>query len=124
TLSIALMGGATLLIGFLPTYAQVGVLAPLLLVFLRVVQGFSLGGEFTGSMVYTTELASQPSRGLVSSSTAAGTTIGFILGSATSLLVQTVLDKPAQDSWGWRVPFILSVLLCIGGWLLRRGIRE
>ena len=60
----------------------------------------------------------------MSSSTAAGTTIGFILGSATSLLVQTVLDKPAQDSWGWRVPFILSVLLCIGGWLLRRGIRE
>src|SRR4029450_7729137 len=58
TLSIALMGGATLLIGLLPTYAQIGVAAPLLLVLLRVVQGFSLGGEFTGSMVYTTEQAS------------------------------------------------------------------
>ena len=58
TLSIALMGGATLLIGLLPTYAQIGVAAPILLVILRIVQGFSLGGEFTGSMVYTTEQAS------------------------------------------------------------------
>ena len=57
TLSIALMGGATLLIGLLPTYAQIGVTAPVLLVMLRLVQGFSLGGEFTGSMVYTTEQA-------------------------------------------------------------------
>ena len=64
TLSIALMGGATLLIGLLPTYAQIGVAAPVLLVALRVVQGFSLGGEFTGSMVYTTELASPRWRGL------------------------------------------------------------
>ena len=55
TLSIALMGGATLMIGLLPTYAQIGVAAPVLLVVLRIVQGFSLGGEFTGSMVYTTE---------------------------------------------------------------------
>jgi len=124
TLSIAMMGGATLVIGFLPTYAQVGFLAPVLLVALRMVQGFSLGGEFTGSMVYTTELASQKSRGLVSSSTAAGTTIGFILGSATSALLQHNLDKAQQLSWGWRVPFIVSVLLCVGGWLLRRGLRE
>src|SRR4029079_13312920 len=82
TLSIALMGGATLLIGLLPTYAQIGVAAPVLLVVLRVVQGFSLGGEFTGSMAYTPEQASSRWRGLISSSTAAGTTIGFILGSA------------------------------------------
>ena len=124
TLSIAMMGGATLLIGFLPTYAQVGFLAPVLLAVLRMVQGFSLGGEFTGSMVYTTELASPLMRGLVSSSTAAGTTIGFILGSATSWLLRNNLDETARLSWGWRVPFILSVLLCVAGWLLRRGIRE
>src|SRR5512146_2200846 len=79
TLSIALMGGATLLLGLLPTYAQIGLAAPLLLMLMRVIQGFSLGGEFTGSMVYTTEGASPVMRGLVSSSTAAGTTIGFFL---------------------------------------------
>jgi MHS family proline/betaine transporter-like MFS transporter len=123
TLSIAMMGGATLAIGLLPTYDQIGVAAPLLLVLMRIVQGFSLGGEFTGSMVYTTELAPPLLRGLVSSSTAAGTTIGFILGSGTSLLVRNALGGEA-DVWGWRLPFLGSVLLVLAGWLLRRGIHE
>jgi MFS transporter, MHS family, proline/betaine transporter len=124
TLSIALMGAATLGIGILPTHAQIGVLAPALLVLMRVVQGFSLGGEFTGSMVYTTELAPRGLRGLVSSSTAAGTTLGFILGSATSLLVASALTAEDAASWGWRIPFIGSVVFVIAGWFLRRGIHE
>jgi len=124
TLSIALMGGATLLIGLLPTYAQIGVAAPVLLVALRVVQGFSLGGEFTGSMVYTTEQASSRWRGLISSSTAAGTTLGFILGSASAWLVNVWLGAEQASTWGWRIPFIASVSLCVIGWLLRRGIHE
>jgi MFS transporter, MHS family, proline/betaine transporter len=124
TLSIAIMGGATLLLGLLPTYASVGVLAPVLLVGLRLIQGFSLGGEFTGSMVYTTELASQKWRGLLSSSTAAGTTAGFILGSLVAWIVSKALLKPDVLSWGWRVPFIASILLVIIGYLLRRGIVE
>jgi MHS family proline/betaine transporter-like MFS transporter len=124
TLSIGLMGGATLAIGLLPTFATLGVAAPLLLVLLRLVQGFSLGGEFTGSMVYTTELASPRLRGLVSSSTAAGTTIGFILGSLAAWGVNKALGHEAASAWGWRVPFIASVLFCLAGWLLRRGISE
>jgi MHS family proline/betaine transporter-like MFS transporter len=124
TLSIGLMGGATLAIGLLPTFATLGVGAPLLLVLLRLVQGFSLGGEFTGSMVYTTELASPRLRGLVSSSTAAGTTLGFILGSLAAWGVNKALGHEAASSWGWRVPFIASVLFCLAGWLLRRGITE
>jgi MFS transporter, MHS family, proline/betaine transporter len=124
TLSIALMGGATLGLGLLPTYAQVGAIAPALLVAMRLVQGFSLGGEFTGSMVYTTEKASPMMRGIVSSSTAAGTTIGFILGSATAWLVNTLLGPDQVATWGWRLPFIGSVVFCIVGWLLRRGISE
>jgi MHS family proline/betaine transporter-like MFS transporter len=124
TLSIALMGGATLLIGLLPTYSQIGVAAPLLLVLRRVIQGFSLGGEFTGSMVYTTELASPALRGLISSSTAAGTTLGFILGSASAWLVTASLGAQQASEWGWRIPFIASVSLCVLGWLLRRGIHE
>jgi MHS family proline/betaine transporter-like MFS transporter len=124
TVSIALMGVATLLIGLLPTYAQIGLAAPVLLILLRVVQGFSLGGEFTGSMVYTTEQASPALRGLVSSSTAAGTTLGFILGSGSAWLVNVALGAEAASAWGWRVPFIASVSLCVLGWLLRRGIHE
>jgi MFS transporter, MHS family, proline/betaine transporter len=124
TVSIALMGGATLLIGLLPTYAQIGLAAPVLLILLRVVQGFSLGGEFTGSMVYTTEQASPALRGLVSSSTAAGTTLGFILGSGSAWLVNVALGAEAASAWGWRIPFIASVSLCVIGWALRRGIHE
>jgi len=124
TLSIALMGGATLAIGLIPGYATLGVAAPLLLLLMRMVQGFSLGGEFTGSMVYTTELASPMMRGLVSSSTAAGTTLGFILGSASALTVSAAMSKEDAAEWGWRIPFIASVSFCIAGWFLRRGIHE
>ena len=124
TLSIALMGGATLALGLLPTYAQIGVAAPLLLVTMRLIQGFSLGGEFTGSMVYTTEKASPLMRGLVSSSTAAGTTIGFILGSGSAWLVNSWLPDAQVAIWGWRIPFVGSVIFCIVGWFLRRGISE
>jgi MHS family proline/betaine transporter-like MFS transporter len=124
TLSIALMGGATLLLGLLPTYEQVGVAAPLLLVLMRLVQGFSLGGEFTGSMVYTTEKASPKLRGIISSSTAAGTTLGFILGSGSAWLVNAALGPEEVSAWGWRIPFVGSVLFCIAGYFLRRGISE
>ena len=124
TLSIALMGGATLLLGLLPTYAQIGVAAPLLLVLMRLIQGFSLGGEFTGSMVYTTEKASSLTRGLLSSSTAAGTTIGFFLGSGSAWLINAWLGSAAVSDWGWRIPFVGSVLFCVVGYFLRRGISE
>jgi MHS family proline/betaine transporter-like MFS transporter len=124
TLSIAMMGGATLILGLLPTYAQIGVAAPLLLMLMRLIQGFSLGGEFTGSMVYTTEQSSPLMRGLVSSSTAAGTTIGFILGSGAAWLVNSWLPPDQVTSWGWRIPFVGSVVFLIVGYLLRRGIVE
>jgi MHS family proline/betaine transporter-like MFS transporter len=124
TLSIALMGGATLLLGLLPTYATIGVAAPLLLVLMRLIQGFSLGGEFTGSMVYTTEKSSPMMRGLISSSTAAGTTLGFILGSGSAWLVNSSLGAEDVAAWGWRIPFVGSVLFCVAGYFLRRGITE
>jgi MFS transporter, MHS family, proline/betaine transporter len=124
TLSIALMGGSTLILGLLPSYQQIGLAAPLLLVTMRLIQGFSVGGEFTGSMVYTTESASSLTRGLVSSSTAAGVTLGFILGSGSAWLVNASLGQGEVAVWGWRIPFIASVLLCVAGWLLRRGLHE
>src|SRR5215510_6905740 len=124
TLSISLMGGATLLLGLLPTYNQVGLAAPLLLMLMRIIQGISLGGEFTGSMVYTTEASSALIRGLVSSSTAAGTTIGFIIGSATAWAVNASMTAADVDTWGWRIPFIGSVVFLVAGYFLRRGIKE
>ena len=124
TLSIALMGGATLIMGLLPTYAQIGIAAPILLMLMRVLQGFSLGGEFTGSMVYTTEASSPMLRGLVSSSTAAGTTIGFILGSGTAWVINHNMTPDQVDLWGWRIPFVGSVVFMVIGYLLRRGIHE
>lgn len=124
TVSIALMGAATLAIGVLPTYSSIGVAAPILLVIFRMIQGFSLGGEFTGSMVYTTELASPLMRGLVSSSTAAGTTLGFILGSGSAYLVNKGLGPADAGEWGWRIPFIASISLCVAGYFLRSGIHE
>jgi MHS family proline/betaine transporter-like MFS transporter len=124
TISIALMGASTLVIGLLPTYERIGVAAPLLLVAMRLVQGFSVGGEFTGSMVYTTESASPLARGLISSSTAAGVTLGFMLGSGSAWLLNTLLAPDQVAAWGWRVPFVASVGLCGLGWLLRRGLRE
>src|SRR5262245_4985614 len=99
TLSISLMGGATLILGLLPTYQQIGLAAPLPLMLMRIIQGISLGGEFTGSMVYTTEASSPLIRGLVSSSTAAGTTIGFIIGSATAWVVHVSMTPAEVDSW-------------------------
>lgn len=124
TISIALMGGATLGIGLLPGYERIGVTAPILLLTMRIIQGFSLGGEFTGSMVYTTEQASPGMRGLISSSTAAGTTIGFILGSGAAWAVNASMPTAEVMAWGWRIPFIASISLCVLGWFLRRGISE
>jgi MHS family proline/betaine transporter-like MFS transporter len=123
-ISIGLMGGATLAIGLLPSYASIGVAAPILLVLLRLIQGFSLGGEFTGSMVYTTESSAAATRGLVSSSTAAGVTLGFILGSGSAWLVNVLLAPEHVAAWGWRVPFIGSVVFFLLGWFLRRGLHE
>ena len=124
TLSITLIGFATLVIGLLPTYEQIGLAAPLLLMTMRVIQGFSLGGEFTGSMVYTTELSSPLMRGLVSSSTAAGVTLGFIMGAATGGIINSTLTPDQVNAWGWRIPFVGSVLFLIIGYFLRRGIQE
>src|SRR5262245_48686376 len=99
-------------------------LAPVLLMLTRIVQGFSLGGEFTGSMVYTTEASSPLMRGLVSSSTAAGTTLGFIMGSGTAWLINRLMTPADVDAFGWRIPFIGSILFMLVGYLLRRGIQE
>jgi MHS family proline/betaine transporter-like MFS transporter len=122
TVSILMMGAATLLIGLIPAYDRIGVAAPVLLVVLRLVQGISLGGEYTGSLAYTTEKAPPLRRGILSSSTAVGTTLGFMMGSGSAWLAGALL--PGRAAWAWRVPFIASVALTLCGYLVLRGAGE
>ena len=107
SLSIVLMGAASLLIAILPTHAQWGAGAGLALLALRMVQGFSVGGEFTGSMTYATEAARPGQQGLLASLATAGGLVGFSLGSLTVALLARSLGNAAMDAWGWRLPFAL-----------------
>ena len=124
TLSIVLMAASTLAMAALPTAATIGIAAPILMLLLRVIQGFSLGGEFTGSIVYTTEMAKRGRRGLISSSTAFGTSLGFVLGSGAVALSTWLLGNEIMHTWGWRVPLFASVIFAIFGWWVRQGVQE
>jgi MHS family proline/betaine transporter-like MFS transporter len=123
-LSITLMAIPTVLIGFLPTHAQIGPTAAGLLILLRVLQGLSVGGEFTTSIVYVVERAEPHRRGLVGSAAMIGATSGILLGSAVGALIATVLDQASLNAWGWRIPFILGIVVAIFGVLLRRQLTE
>ena len=122
--SVVAMGSASVLIGLLPTYEQVGVLAPALLVLLRSVQGIAVGGEYTGAMAYTSECAPARHRGLVSSMTTVGVTIGLLCGSGVVALLHRALSPEQVSAWGWRLPFLGSVVVAGIGLLLRRRMPE
>ncbi|MFF6984654.1 MFS transporter [Streptomyces sp. NPDC008343] len=117
------MGVATTLIGLLPTYATVGLWAPILLIVLRICQGIAVGGEFAGATLLTVESAPPGKRGLYGAIPAMGTGAGFVLASAVFGLV-AMLPKADFESWGWRVPFLLSAVLVLFGFWVRSGIRE
>ncbi|MGJ6121649.1 MFS transporter [Mycolicibacterium sp. Y3] len=116
---ILLMSGATLLIGLLPTYTSIGVAAPLLLLGLRCVQGFSAGGEYGGGAVYLAEYADPERRGLTVTFMAWSGVLGFLLGSVTVTVLQTTLPAAAMDSYGWRIPFLLAAPLGLVGLYIR-----
>jgi MHS family proline/betaine transporter-like MFS transporter len=123
-LSIFLMAVPTTLIAFLPTHAQVGLLAPVLLVILRIAQGISVGGEFVGSCCYLVEAAPSGRRGFVGSWSTFGTIGGMLLGSAVATLIQYLLPTDAIHAWGWRLPFLAGMLVGVVGWQMRRGTDE
>ena len=122
--SISLMGGATVLIGLLPTYAQVGVLAPALLVFCRMVEGFALGGEYGGAIIYVAEHSSAKRRGFNTAWIQTTGAIGLISALSVILIVRTLLGEEAFQGWGWRIPFLLSVLLLVASIWLRLKLSE
>ncbi|MCB0664292.1 MAG: MFS transporter [Saprospiraceae bacterium] len=124
SLSIMLMAFPTLMIGLLPTHAQIGVTATLLLVLLRLLQGLSVGGEFTSSIVYLTESAPENHRGLYSSTSLVGAFGGILLGSFIGSVLTGLLTDSQMLIWGWRIPFILGIVVAFVGYLIRRHMPE
>lgn len=121
--TLMLMGGATLAIGLLPTYSQVGLLAPALLVFCRFFQGFGAGAEQAGGATLLTETAYPGRRGRLASLVMTGAALGTALGAVAWILVQRL---PAEDlmSWGWRLVFLSSIFVTLAAWIIRRRLKE
>jgi MHS family proline/betaine transporter-like MFS transporter len=124
TTSIIIMGLASFLVALLPSYAQVGAIAAYALMLLRMTQGFSVGGEYTGSMVYATEASPSGKEGLMSGIAHAGALLGFFLGSLVAALTAYIFGEDNVSDWAWRLPFLLGALVAVAGWRLRAHMPE
>ncbi|MET4431072.1 MFS family permease [Mycolicibacterium sp. 624] len=122
--TMLLMGGATALMGVLPTAAQIGVLAPILLLLLRIVQGFALGGEWAGAVLLAVEHSPPKRRGLFGSIPQVGLALGLALGTGVFALLQITLPDDAFLTYGWRIAFLLSIVLVIFGVVVRLRASE
>jgi len=109
--TILIMGGSTFIVGILPGYASIGIAAPILLVCLRILQGLALGGEYGGAATYVAEHAPQGKRGYFTSWIQTTATLGLFLSLLVILGVRSSMDTASFDAWGWRIPFLVSVLL-------------
>jgi len=119
-----MMGISTMLVGVLPTYSQVGILAPALLVVLRLIQGFAVAGEISGSSSMILEHAPFGRRGFFSSFTLQGVQAGQIFAAAVFIPLARTMPHDQFMEWGWRVPFLLSILVVIAGYFIRRNVDE
>ena len=124
TFSVAAMAIPTFLIGALPGYSTLGVLAPAALTLLRMVQGLSVGGEYTSSMVFLVEHAPKGRRGFMGALTACGAGVGTLLGSAIGAGFAASMSAAALEEWGWRIPFLLGLVVGIAGYFLRRHVLD
>ncbi|MGO3764896.1 MFS transporter [Glutamicibacter arilaitensis] len=124
-LTLALMGAATTLIGVLPTYETAGIWAPIMLLLLRIIQGISAGGEWGGAVLMAVEHASDGHRGRAGSYPQVGVPLGMLLASGTMALMTGVISPgDAFLEWGWRVPFLVSIILIAVGYFVRRSVDE
>jgi MFS family permease len=123
-LTMLLMGGATALMGVLPTAAQIGVLAPILLLLLRIVQGFALGGELAGAVLLAVEHSPPNRRGLFGSIPQVGLALGLALGTGVFALLQVAMSDEAFQAYGWRIAFLLSIALVVVGVVVRLKATE
>ncbi|MFV0374554.1 MFS transporter, partial [Microbacterium sp.] len=122
-LTLILMGAATTLVGFLPTYAAIGAAAPVMLIVLRIVQGISAGGEWGGAVLMAVEHAPRNRRGLYGASPQIGVPLGMLLASGVLALVSMPGDEFFM-TWGWRIPFWSSIVLILVGYYVRRKVEE
>jgi MFS family permease len=122
--TLLIMGGATALIGFLPTYATIGMAAPIALLVIRVLQGLALGGEYGGAAVYVAEHVPDRRRGFYTSFIQITATLGLFLSLAVILAVQNTMSKEAFSAWGWRIPFVISIALVGVSLYIRLRMRE
>ncbi len=122
--TITLMGVATVAIGLLPDYGQIGILAPVLLIFLRIVQGFALGGEYGGAAIYVAEHAPAKKRGFLTGWIQTTAAIGLIMALSVILITRAILGVEAFDEWGWRIPFLLSFFLLVVSLWIRLKLHE
>ncbi|KQR49338.1 MFS transporter [Microbacterium sp. Leaf161] len=122
--TLVMMGLSTSLIGLLPTYAAIGVAAPILLIVLRILQGFSAGGEWGGAALMAVEHAPTSRRGLFGAFPQIGVPIGMILATATLWVLTSSMSPEAFLEWGWRIPFLMSIVLIAVGYVIRRAVDE
>ena len=122
--SILLMAIPTCLVGLLPTYETIGVVAPIALTLFRFLQGLSVGGEFTGSATFLVEHAAASQRGYIGSWAGFSAQIGALLGSGVGALIASSLTEEALHQWGWRIPFVMGSLIAVVGWYLRTRVPE
>ena len=124
TFSVAAMAIPTFLVGVLPGYQTLGVAAPILLTLLRMIQGLSVGGEYTTSIVFMVEQARPDRRGLIGATAGCGAVGGILAGSATGAVLAEAMSAEVLEAWGWRIPFLIGLLVGLAGFALRRGIHE
>jgi len=122
--TLLVMGGATAAIGFLPTYATIGIAAPITLLVIRVLQGLALGGEYGGAAVYVAEHVPDERRGFYTSFIQITATLGLFVSLVVSILVQNAMTREAFNAWGWRVPFIISIFLVGVSLYIRLRMKE
>jgi len=123
-ITMSIMGGATFLVGLLPSYAKIGVTAPILLVVLRLLQGLALGGEYGGAATYVAEHAPQGKRGLYTSWIQTTATLGLFAALLVVIGTRTAIGEDAFKAWGWRIPFLVSLLLLIVSLWIRMQLDE
>ncbi len=123
-ITLVLMGGATFLIGLLPGYAEIGVLAPVALTLLRLLQGLALGGEYGGAATYVAEHSPDSRRGFYTSFIQTTATLGLFASLGVILLCRQQLGKETFEAWGWRIPFLLSIFLVLISYYIRVRMEE
>jgi MFS family permease len=123
-LSLLLMGGATFLIGLLPTFSQIGWFAPVLLLLLRMIQGFALSGEYSGAIIYVSENAPADKRGYYTGFIQATVPVGLVLSLIVVIGIQSFMSAADFNAWGWRIPFLTSALLVFFSYIMRKKMEE